>query len=349
MKKILSAFTYLAVGSLLVVSCSKEVDMVPDGYGETDEAVKTPPSGPYQPDNSFKIVAYYAQGRNIDSIEERKFRMLTHINFAFLYPNEDGTLKAVEQPARLDTMLARARRHGVKVGVSLSGPEGVYGIATSNAAIRTRLVQNILAFAIKYDLDGVDMDWEYPRANLGQDVTFELFMSELSDSLHRWHKFLSAAVTPGLYAGGVKDGVNSRVIAKVDWFNLMAYDGIGWDNQQINHHSTHRMANSTLDVWLNEKGLPREKAILGVPAYGKRPDNVARTYRELLQSGADPMTDSTGTGPTAFFYTGIPEMKRKAQLAKDRANGVMIWELFQDANGEMSLIKAINEQLGRAY
>jgi hypothetical protein len=41
------------------------------------------------------------------------------------------------------------------------------------------------------------------------------------------------------------------------------------------------------------------------------------------------------------FYNGIPTMQRKAELARERAGGVMIWELGQDAAGDASLLTVL--------
>lgn len=339
MKKI-----FFAVFSTILImgACEKDVYWVPDGYTSgTHEA----PDGDYMPDLSFKVVAYYSESRVPDSIEMAKFDMITHLNYAFAYPNADGTIQAIAQPARFATMMERAKANGVKTAVSFAGSETVYSAMAADPELRTKFVKNILDFALKNNLDGIDLDWEYPRANKANNITFEALAIELADTLHHWHKFLSAAVTPALYTGGVKDGISQAAIDHIDFFNIMAYDGIDWDSDYREHHSTYRMAETSLNVWLEEKGLPKEKAILGIPAYGKNVDNVAITYRDLLLTwNADPVKDTvTATDGKLYYYNGIDLVKDKALLAKEHANGVMVWELYQDANGENSLLKAIHE------
>lgn len=97
------------------------------------------------------------------------------------------------------------------------------------------------------------------------------------------------------------------------------------------------------------KGIPKEKAILGFPAYGKQSSNESLVYRDLLARGADPVKNSFSVDGVMYYYNGTDLIKQKALLAKSRANGMMIWELYQDANGANSLLKAANDALARPY
>ena len=49
------------------------------------------------------------------------------------------------------------------------------------------------------------------------------------------------------------------------------------------------------------------------------------------------------------YYNGQYTVKRKAKLAKDIANGVMMWEKWQDATDGSSLLKAACDTVGRSY
>ena len=44
-----------------------------------------------------------------------------------------------------------------------------------------------------------------------------------------------------------------------------------------------------------------------------------------------------------LYYNGIPTIKQKTALAKEKASGIMIWQVKGDAKGNLSLLKAINE------
>jgi chitinase len=345
MKKIIYMSLTLIAG---LQSCKKSVNWVADDY-KTPGVSYEVPSGAYVSDNNFKIVAYYAEANEPDSIADEKYKMITHLHYAFAYPNADGTIKALTKPANFTKVMKKAKENGVKRAVSFAGTETIYSAIAADPILRSKLVKNIIKMALENDLDGIDIDWEYPRSNLSNDITYEAFMKELSVGLHKYHKYLSSAVTAGVYAGGVKDGINKAAIDATDFVNLMAYDGAGWSGDS--NHSSYKLAEDVLNVWLNEKGLPKEKAVLGFPAYGKDTGSPAKsmTYRNLLIKGASSDQNSFTVDGVLYYYNGVPLVKSKATLAKTRANGMMMWEFYQDTNGGNSLLKAANDALGRKY
>jgi hypothetical protein len=50
-----------------------------------------------------------------------------------------------------------------------------------------------------------------------------------------------------------------------------------------------------------------------------------------------------------IYYNGQYTVKRKAILARQIANGVMMWEKWQDAPDANSLLKAACDTVGRPY
>lgn len=329
------------IAMLAMLSCEKDIVWVPDGYGASE--VKKP-DGPYVADNSFKRVAYCYHSNAIASFDTTKLAYITHLHFAFLTPKEDGTLQLLTNQPNFEALNKLAKEHQVKTAFSIQGNEVMFRTIAANQQTRSLLVKNLVEFAVRHNLDGIDLDWEYPRANFGSDVTFELFAKELSKELHAWHKYVSVAVTPGIYAGPIKDGITRGTIDAVDFVNLMAYDGPNIDPENMQHHATLFMANRVFDTWMVEKGLPKEKAVLGVPLYGKNTSNTAMTFITLLANGADPAADSFVYNGVGYFYNGTNTINAKVELAKQRGNGVMFWEYNQDAKGINSLMKTAYEK-----
>ncbi|MEJ7780364.1 MAG: glycosyl hydrolase family 18 protein [Daejeonella sp.] len=336
MKKILFLFFLFCI---ILYSCKKGNEPIP----------VIPPKPPYISNNSFKIVAYFPSYRNPDSVDISKYKMITHLYYAFLTPTSNGALNPLSEPARFNKVISDARSKGVKVGISVSGAHDIFVSLAANAVSRTNLVKNILAFVKQYNLDGVDMDWEYPRTTDGSDITYTLLVKELSDTLHNNNKYLSAAVTPAVYAGGVRDGFKPENFPYLDFLNIMMYDGAGWDKAAPKQHASYNMSVASFDIWLNTKGLAKEKAIMGIPSYGRNNTNLSAGYRTLIAAGGKSHLDSAVYNGSMYYYNGTKTVKEKAILARQRGNGIMFWEFYFDTNGINSLLKAANDTLGRAY
>jgi chitinase len=346
------ALTALAA-IVLLAACSKK-----DNPGPAPTPVPTPVVIGPPPDFGFKVVGYFPYYRNPASIPDIKFRMTNVVNYAFFTVTPTGGL-TLNSPATFTAVVAKAKANGAKIFMSISGAAADFDAATNSAAGRNTLIKNIMTNVRQYILDGVDMDWEFPSAANATASQFTALMKELSDSCHLNKKYyLTAAITPGKYAGGFRDGVETVVFGYVDWFNVMVYDDFS-TTVPYRHHADMALANVSMNYWLNTRGMPASKYVLGLPAYG-RPSGITQTntvltYSGILAQGGSPLSDSamvTSSGsatPYMIYYNGTPTIKLKAIAAKQRGNGVMLWEKGQDANDGNSILKAACDTVGRIY
>lgn len=331
---------YVFLAGIFIISCNSK----PGNKQSTDP-------------EPFKVIGYYLQmPEGQMSISAIPYQYLTHINYSFAIPTKDasGDLEPLNSPIRnpdtLKLLVKTAHENKVKVFLSIGGfgigdGPGIdtrFEVLANSEKTRNNFVHTCMNWVREFNLDGIDMDWEFPDPEEPSLSNFVNLMTELSDSLHPAGKKLSAAVEshrlPYTY------GVDDKVFDVVDWLNIMVYDGeeIGWHrpNPQTSH-SPYWLAIESLDYWLDKRGLPKDKAILGVPFYGKGPNRAYYNYRKLLAMGADPYAD---VFENDIHYNGIKTMKRKVDLAKKRTAGVMIWEIAADTTGQFSLLKAINEE-----
>jgi chitinase len=44
-----------------------------------------------------------------------------------------------------------------------------------------------------------------------------------------------------------------------------------------------------------------------------------------------------------LYYNGLPTIEQKTALAKEKAFGIMIWQVKGDASGKLSLLQALND------
>lgn len=271
-------------------------------------------------------------------VSDIPFDKLTHVNYAFLLPDDrgDGSLQPLENPEKLKDLVSAAHRHGVKVMISVGGwnggnDQGFEKLAASETASAT-FEKNLARFVEEYRLDGVDIDWEYPDPGPSAD-NYARLMKRLGRAMHDRGKLLTAAVVA---RGKTGEGVPKEVFGIVDFLTLMAYDKSDGD------HSPYSYAEESLDYWLG-RGLPKSKAILGLPFY-ERP--TWNSYRKLVEADPDaPHKDRLELGGKTVYYNGITTIRKKTRLALRRGGGVMMWDLAQDTTDERSLLKAIRDEL----
>ena len=291
--------------------------------------------------DEFKVVGYY-----VPSIPPEKIPidLLTHINFAFAIPAKTGdTLEPLRNPDALKNLVSYVHRNKKQVFISIGG----WGIGDGGGDDtrfhkmaerpegRRTFVQNVMKFVAAYQVDGVDLDWEYPDEDSPSADHYVALMSELGDALHAQGKKLTAAV---ISYGKKGYGMKKEALDKMDWVNLMAYDD-DYGPSYIKAHSPYSLAIKSLDYWTKERGVPSQKAILGLPFYSKKGmGNYGPDYKSLLKDGASPFDDYW----KGAFYNGILTIEQKTRLAKERGcGGVMIWEISCDTTDDNSLLKAI--------
>lgn len=341
---------------LFIASCRK-----------ADLPAPQPPAPPVPPtvnitppaDLGFYIVGYVPSYRDPDAIPDVKFKMCNVINYAFAAVGATGDI-TIANPARLSIVVDKAKRNGAKVFLSFNGTTANWAQMAGSATTRTYFIRQVMGAVRSYGLHGVDIDWEFPSTADGTSVTFTALMKELGDSCHVDAKYyLSAAITAGKYAGAYRDAITAELLQgdKVDFYNIMAYDDFS-TTAPFRHHSDMSLAQTSLNYWINTRGMPKKRAILGIPAYG-RASGITQTgttlaYSAILAQGGNVLSDSATVTVTGFpnytiYYNGQPTVKRKAMLAKSLANGIMWWEKGQDVNDAGSLLKAACDTLGRAY
>lgn len=275
----------------------------------------------------FRVVAYLTPAIVPETIPYDK---LTHINYAFLLPNPDGTFQPLANGWKLKQIVAAAHAADVAVLISVGGWgwEREFEVMASSIATRSAFVDNLAAVVAEYGLDGADVDWEYPQPGESAQNYLAL-LTELRERMP--DKLLTTAVVSH---GANGDGVPSESFALFDFVNVMTYDGPD--------HGTMTQFQTGLDYW-SQRGLPPEKTVMGIPFYA-RPSETS--YRKLVEANpAAAQTDTLDWQGTPNLYNGIPTVQAKTRLAQSQAGGVMFWTLDHDTPGELSLLTAINQAI----
>lgn len=284
-----------------------------------------PTSTPTPEPEPFRIIAYTGYGAPLMNDEQLSY--LTHINYAFLLPNADGTFEPMINSWKLKKLTDLAHQNDVKVLISVGGwgYDAQFETLAADPALRAVFIAGLQQIVAEYALDGVDIDWEYPDVGPSAQ-NFLALVRELRAAFPAGQSLLTTAV---VVYGENGDSIPAETFELFDFINVMAYDGPD--------HSTYELAVQALDYWAG-RGLVPEKTVLGVPFYS-RPNEVP--YSRLVTS--DPRAAWTDVFNYAGeqHYNGIPTIQRKTLLAMERAHGIMFWEFSQDAPGELSLLAAI--------
>ncbi len=276
----------------------------------------------------FRVIGYVTQAVVVENVP---FDQLTHINYAFLIPNADGTFEMLPNGWKLESIVETAHENGVQVLISVGGWgwDAEFEAMAANPETRKVFVQELTSFVEQYHLDGADIDWEYPDPGESAQ-NFLSLIQELRAAMP--DKLITTAVVS---QGATGEGVLSETFDIFDFVNIMAYDG-------GDPHSSFELAEAAFDYWLG-RSLPPEKAVLGLPFYAH--PNFTPYWKIVKQDSEAAYLDEFEYLGATLDYNGIPTIQEKTLLAKERGSGVMIWTIEYDSQDENSLVIAINRAL----
>lgn len=216
----------------------------------------------------------------------------TKLIYAFAETTDDShsiTLSG-SNPDALPSFVDAAHQHGVSAIVSVGGWTGsrFWSTAVGSPENRTTFVKTVTDFAVQYNLDGLDFDWEYPNnQGLGcntitddDTANYIAFLRELRQHPVGATLDLSAAVsiTPYKDVTGNPSSDMSEFAAYLDTVMIMNYDIWGsWSsavgpNAPLNDtcaspENQQGSAVFAVQQWTNA-GVPLDKIVLGVASYG---------------------------------------------------------------------------------
>jgi chitinase len=240
----------------------------------------------------LEAVAYtYSRDRVIQPGEIAASK-LTRINYAFA-SMQDGRIAATgpEDAPNLAALVAlKEENPSQQVLISVGGWLG-YGNFSDMALkpeSRLRFIDSVVAFVERNNLDGLDLDWEYPgqigagnRFRAEDKTNYTLLLAEIRKHFNREERKLQRPLVLTIAAGAGDhffDHTEMRRVARVvDTVNLMAYDYYVPGSKPItgNHaplymdaeDSSHVSADASVRHF-EQAGVPSRKIVLGVPFYG---------------------------------------------------------------------------------
>lgn len=275
-----------------------------------------------------------------DYLDKIDFDALTHLNIAFTNPDSSGNLSNGISDETMKKIVDTCHKNDVKAIASFGG--GAISSTNYNNIMRgnpegiTRFNKTIIEYCKEYNLDGVDIDFEFIASSPAWEY-FEDWMIALKKECKKNDLTLSAAV-----ASWYTDNISDKAMSCFDYIMIMAYDNDG----SSENHATYDYAKYELEYHVL-KGIDKDKLVLGVPFYGYSYTsagamdwNSAASYRYILSKDFSAKHKDFSNG---YAYNGEDTIKKKAELSK-QYGGIMIWELSQDADGANSLLKVIKSK-----
>lgn len=252
------------------------------------------------PDSEFKVVCYftnwawYRQGIGKYKPEDIDYNLCTHIAYGFAVLDTTNLLiKPHDSWADIDnqfyTQVTNLRSKGKKVVVAIGGwndsAGDKYSRLVNDPAARQKFIKHVIEFIEKWNFDGLDLDWEYPKCwqtecKKGPEsdkAAFGAFVKEISDAFKPRGLLLSSAVSPSKMI--IDEGYDVPTVSKyLDWIAVMTYDYHGqWDKKTghvapMYHHEEsdnfYFNSNYTINYWISQ-GADRKKIVMGMPMYGQ--------------------------------------------------------------------------------
>lgn len=301
------------------------------------------------PASDRKIVAYVTSWSSITPDPN----VMTHINYAFGGVGNDYRSVYADNVSRLQQIVKlKAKNPDLKVMLSVGGwGRGNFSPMAKSEDNRKAFAQACRAFCEKYNLDGIDIDWEFPGNNSSNESSpsnekqnYTLLMRDLREALGSDYLLtMASSADPGYYDF-------RGCIQYLDFVNVMTYDMSG----PPNHHSALYRGGKVGNGWLVadesikrhlNAGIPHDKLVMGLAFYGNSGAGSQISLQEIengIKSGkwtdhwddvakVPYVTDSNGK--FAYGYDNARSLTVKCQYIVDKElAGGMYWEYANDNN-----------------
>lgn len=249
----------------------------------------------------MKKFVSYININDLGSISERHLKLFTRINLAFgklkdgeLYINNIKSMDFIDN--------IRSINPDIEIILSIGGG-GAFGFSDMAMEFDTRkkFIESMIAHVEKFNLDGIDLDWEFPCCDWGGDFSpkdkenFTFLLMEMRNALDLYGDRINKKMILTIAAGVGEWFINVVEIEKIhkylDQVMLMTYDLRGFNQPITGHHTTlytkekdvYRMSAHDGIKLLMDKGVPKEKIVMGFATYSRYWEGVSPQNNGLLQ------------------------------------------------------------------
>ncbi len=273
----------------------------------------------------IRVVGYYAEWKKHYPVEQIPADKLTHVNYAFAIIKDGKCAMRMPEIAKANfPKLAELKKKHPNLQVLISVGGWADSERFSDAALtgesRAIFAKSGADFAAENELDGVDIDWEFPVSGGDKDHVarpedkrnFTLLLADLRKQLDDRAKadgggkrYLLTIAAP---ASGLSRMEVDQIHPLLDFINLMTYDFAGpWSERTgfnaalhpVPDHPEQASASASVESYL-KAGVPGDKIVLGVPFYGRGWTGVIDADNGLFQPRDAAAAKVQRVGPTDY-------------------------------------------------
>lgn len=249
-----------------------------------------------------RIVGYYPSWAGDYTPSDIPYDKLTHLQYAFLEPQSDGTV-VVGGAAKAD-LLSELQAYDNEntvfvLSISSGWYSGTFSDAASTPERRQRFAKTAIDIMEKYNFDGLDLDWEFPDGTVRAEDphNFTLLLEECRKQLDsRIGSWTSLSIAGSQNYNTIDQAYEVDIISDyLDYVNVMTYDfNGGWSNDtnfnaplyaasDDSDGNTTFNANYAMEHWAG-KSIATDKLVVGMPFYGRSFSGVAPANDGLYNS-----------------------------------------------------------------
>lgn len=289
---------------------------------------------------------------------------LTHINYAFGHVNDSFNGVRIDNENRLKQIVAlKQNAPHLKILLSIGGwGSGRFSEMAASDDNRLNFAKDCQRVVEEFKLDGIDIDWEYPTADMAgisaspdDTQNYTLMMRDIRQAIGKEKLLTQATVSTGEY-------IDFRAIDPyMDFTNVMAYDmgsppylnSALYRSHQVDGVCAHEAVEAHLKA-----GVPADKLVLGLAFYGRgiegfpRPKDLTKAHltegyiaRWDSLAQVPYLTDSIGN--MVYGYENLESLTIKCHYIKEKnLKGAMYWSYSGD-NEAGDLRRTINQELNQ--
>lgn len=308
-------------------------------------------------DNKNKVIVGYVTSWSNDIPDPN---LLTHINYAFGHVKDTFDGVKIDNPSRLRTITGlKEINPQLKVLLSIGGwGSGNFSEMAASDSLLRLFAKDCKLIIEDYDLDGIDIDWEYPTVSSAGISSSENDTKNFTKLIHELRSILGKDKLVTLASVASARYIDfPSILEDIDFINIMAYD-MAYGNK---HHAGLYPSINTGDLTSSEAidyhikaGVPVDKLVLGMPFYGRSSMADYRLFKDIKPDKEefkewDPVAKvpylTNGRGDFLFGFDDDRSLGIKTDYALQKGlRGVMYWETSGD-NENKTLSKSVHERV----